>query len=117
MKRVDKEKLRFKLSAARKRLSRHLRNKRDKLVAKEKFKANSKPFRVRSYISAPEKLDLYDADNHELFIAFIEKIRSAAARLKRIYINFQNSYEIHAAAGLLLVAEVDRLVTNISGLK
>lgn len=117
MKRVDREKLRFKISAARKRLSRHLRNKRDKLVAKEKFKANSKPFRVRSYISAPEKLDLYDADNHELFIAFIEKIRSAAARLKRVYINFQNSYEIHAAAGLLLVAEVDRLVTNISGLK
>jgi hypothetical protein len=62
-------------------------------------------------VDAPAKLDIYSAKNHATFVSFLDNLRRSVKRNKKTFISFRNSTRITAAAGLLLVAETDRLVT------
>tara|TARA_R110000850_G_C9968249_1_gene464996 strand:+ start:625 stop:963 length:339 start_codon:yes stop_codon:yes gene_type:complete len=61
-------------------------------------------------IEAPPKLDIYSAKNHRKFVQFLNEIKRVAGAGKVLFISFKNSHRITAAAGLLLVAETDRLM-------
>lgn len=62
-------------------------------------------------VDAPAKLDIYSAKNHATFVSFLDNLRRSVKRNKKTFISFRNSTRITAAAGLLLVAETDRLTT------
>lgn len=60
-------------------------------------------------ILAPSYLDLYSERNHQKFVGFIKNLKEIRTN-KNITICFRNTTRITAAAGLLLVSEVDSLL-------
>ena len=60
-------------------------------------------------ILAPSYLDLYSERNHQKFVGFIKDLKEIRTK-KNITICFRNTTRITAAAGLLLVSEVDSLL-------
>jgi hypothetical protein len=66
-------------------------------------------------IDAPTKLDLYSPKNHHAFVLFLKQIRRCVSTSSRTVINLKNCSRITAAAGLLFVAEIDRLAKAYPG--
>jgi hypothetical protein len=94
--------------AAQKRFDRSIRTReRD-----GKWKSNRKRKIVvdnRGLVDAPVKLDLYSPKNHRAFVMFLQNIVQTVRTNDKTFINLRHCTRITAAAGLLLVAEVDRL--------
>lgn len=97
-----------KLRAADKRFTRSIRLGRRERVSrrKRKSKRNHSDFGM---VVAPPKLDLYSPKNHSRFVDFLKEIRRSASTSELTTLNMKSCSRITAAAGLLLVAEVDRL--------
>ncbi|MFB1104933.1 ATP-binding protein [Vibrio diabolicus] len=62
-------------------------------------------------ISAPVNLDLYNEENRELFLEFIELVESTAQQ-RRVSIDFQHTEGVSAAGLLLMYATIDELKNN-----
>lgn len=103
MKKINKEKQRYWLNAADHRFQRSLR-------IKKKNRKRKKSSNYQLPIEAPCSIDIYNSKNHGSLLDFISKIKSQAKAKKEIFISFRNARFITAAAGLLLVAEIDKLV-------
>ncbi|MDQ4227056.1 hypothetical protein RBK84_21910 [Pseudomonas aeruginosa] len=107
MKKPDWKRAAHILHAAEKRFLRSIRN-----TSPQKGKSNRKRScdrRIRPDVEAPAKIDLYSTKNHSSFITFLEKLRNHVKNNKITTITFRNTTRITAAAGLILVAETDRL--------
>ena len=89
-----------------------LRQQRERRQGKEHIKRKKKDNRKKRLpIIAPQYIDIYDIKNANKFLKFLGDIRSAiGVRRQNILISFRDSKRITAAAGLLMLAEVDRLV-------
>lgn len=107
MKKLDRVALPHVTRAAEKRFLRSIRN--AKPDARKK-KGRRRRRGGRNNIEAPSKLDLYSTKNQKAFVQFLNDLKSKSHTCKRIFISFRNTHRITAAAGLLLVAEVDRIV-------
>lgn len=108
MKKLDRDKAEVLIGAAEKRFRRSIRKKGrppKKRNRTPQVRRGSRP----SQVEAPDKLDIYSPKNHTKFIDFIENIRRHARLGTETLITFRNTTRITAAAGLLLVAEVDRI--------
>lgn len=110
MKKILQELTVPKLRAAQKRFVRSNRaeNNRSKNKRKSK-KGGASKFNQLPIIDAPSKLDLYSPKNHRVFVSFLKSLRDSVKVHDKVVINLKHSSRITAAAGLLLVAEVDRL--------
>ncbi|EMB9232131.1 ATP-binding protein [Vibrio harveyi] len=62
-------------------------------------------------ISAPVNLDLYNEENRELFLEFIELLESMALE-RRVNVDFQYTESVSAAGLLLMYATIDELKNN-----
>lgn len=79
--------------------------------ARRKIKTGKTPLnRIRLCIPAPKIIDLYNPRNHKLLISFLQRIRAAANNKRGVFISFDKTHRITAAGGILLLAEIDRLV-------
>lgn len=108
MKKLKREKLEFVLNAAQRRFYRSTRNSRNSTI---KVQPRKKPHEEEGgTVHAPPKLDLYSPKNHEAFVAFLNDLRASVRSNKKTLISFRNSTRITASAGLMLVAETDRLL-------
>lgn len=110
MKRIDRSRLRHQLRAGLKRRNRTIRPKGHEATLARKKKRRGKNKLYQAPIEAPAKLDIYSSKNHTAFVTFIEQFRRAALNKRRVFISFKSTYRITAAAGLLLVAETDRII-------
>lgn len=110
MKKILQESTASKLRAADKRFTRSTRAGKTGPDKKHKSKKqnNSKDTHLQ-IIDAPSKLDLYSPKNHRGFVLFLKSLRNSVNYHEKTIINLKHSSRITAAAGLLLVAEVDRL--------
>ncbi|VVN74237.1 hypothetical protein PS708_00605 [Pseudomonas fluorescens] len=112
MKKLNKDKIEYFISAGRRRHARFVFRstttpaQRDRLSRRKQ--RHKKKLNTGS-VEAPSKLDIYSPKNHSIFLKFIENLRRSIKNNKTTFISFKNSYRITAAAGLLLVAETDRL--------
>lgn len=104
MKKVNEEKKEYRLNAADNRFKRSLR-KRNNPRRKTNKSSNYEP-----PIEAPSAIDIYNSRNHGSLLGFIARIKKRAKAKKTVFISFRNTRFITAAAGLLLVAEIDKLV-------
>lgn len=115
MKKLDRDSLEVLENAARKRHLRSIRagvRKRDD--KKTRRRARGRRANVRWVkIHAPATLDLYSPKNYRATIKFIQDVVSCIGRRMPVDICFRNTKLITAAAGLLLVAETDRLTQHI----
>ncbi|NNN28294.1 hypothetical protein [Pseudomonas nitroreducens] len=107
MKKPDKERKIHILHAAHKRFLRSIRT--DSGRKKKSNKRRSCDRSIRPDIEAPAKLDLYSTKNHLNFVSFLERFRTHVKNNSSTTITFRNTTRITAAAGLILVAETDRL--------
>lgn len=124
MKKLNSKKLRHRLHAASKRLSRDRRTKgsgagvdANPIFLKPNFqsiKLNSSFSNPR--IQAPSKLDLYSKDNFEKFCNFIVRLGTASKYNNRVIICFRDTHRITAGAALRLLAEVSHLLKTHEGL-
>ncbi|MCH5486763.1 hypothetical protein [Pseudomonas syringae] len=96
------------LRAAEKRFTRSIRMDRKGRRATKKRKTRSDEPDFGMAI-APTKLDLYSPKNHSRFVDFLQEIRRSVSAHEVTTLNMKHCIRITAAAGLLLVAEVDRL--------
>lgn len=109
MKAIDRERIPFIKHAANKRFMRSIRQKGAQEGPPKKRNRKNKNYIPP--LEAPAKLDIYRSKNYRKFVEFIEEFRRLAKqRTKKIFISFKNTQRITAAAGLLLVAETDRIV-------
>lgn len=107
MKKLDREQLRFQLTAADKRLRRSLREQHS---GKRKRKRRRREGEYAKPIEAPAHIDIYRSNNRAKFLQFLKAIKQRAQSKGTTYISFRNARAITAAAGLLLVSETDKLV-------
>lgn len=106
MRKLDRNQHRFQLNAAEKRYRRSLRS--PEAALDRKRQQRRREF-VRP-IEAPPTIDIYRAGNRARFFKFIEAIKQRSRSKRPVYISFRNANAITATAGLLLVAETDKLV-------
>lgn len=116
MKKPDKDRTETLIRAAEKRFLRTIRNNGKPHKRRRSTQRNCRP-QTTNQIEAPDKLDIYSPKNHTKFILFIENIRRHARSPNETLITFRNTTRITAAAGLLLVAEVDRITKAFPGKK
>lgn len=95
--------------AATKRFTRSIRSSNPPLKNRHRGKKNANDDHKFSIVDAPSKLDLYSPKNHAAYVSFLKDLRSSVSTNDRTTINMQRCNRITAAAGLLLVAETDRL--------
>ncbi|WP_285259225.1 hypothetical protein [Halopseudomonas bauzanensis] len=108
MKKINKDKLRFQIRAGVQRFKRSLRPK--STAERARFRRKQRKSRFIKPIEAPPRIDIYQASNRANFLKFIGALKRRANSKRQIYISFRNSESITATAGLLLVAETDKLV-------
>lgn len=107
MKKLDREKAEILIGTAEKRFRRSIRKKHR---PKKRHRASLVRHEAKtSLVEAPDKLDIYSQKNHSKFIEFIENLRRHSKLTGETLITFRNTTRITAAAGLLLIAEVDRI--------
>lgn len=111
MKKTRKEKQPFVLHAAQKRFERAIRVTVPDPASQSQARRRRKN-RAEKYgnIEAPSKLDMYSPKNHTNFVGFLEALRKSVKSNQKTFISFRSTNRITAAAGLMLVAEVSRLV-------
>lgn len=61
-------------------------------------------------IVAPVAIDLYSPSNYDIFCRFIVDVKRALFSYKGVYICFRSTKKVTAAAGIVLVAEFDKMV-------
>lgn len=113
MKKLNKDNAKYILAAGERRNTRCIFRACTTPKEREQLSKNKQRNKKRLHIGsvdAPSKLDIYSPKNHTTFLKFIENLRRSIKKNKTTFISFKNSYRITAAAGLLLVAETDRLV-------
>lgn len=95
------------MRAAEKRFLRSIRDQKTQRTNK------TRKARVRSaHVDAPSKLDLYSTKNQKAFVSFLTTVKVMAKSCKRLFISFRNTHRITAPAGLLLLAEMDKIVLS-----
>lgn len=120
MKKINKEKLRFKINAGNKRFYRAKRTIKGpgaggvntgQLFLVPNIDEALIPRSCESVtVVAPAKLDIYKDSNYESFAGFIKRLRFLAQHNDKLLISFRDTHRITAGAGLRLVAEVDHLL-------
>lgn len=108
VKRLDTERVEFVQHAAEKRFARSIRKTKKGKKGRQNRKEANAP--MRPSLAAPSKLDLYSPKNHTRFIDFLEKLRAHVSSNEFTTITFRDTNRITASAGLMLVAETDRLM-------
>lgn len=108
---TEKNLTRLRIAAKkRKRELRHSRIKRrfDRRRSLQRFRKKSS---IQGFplIKAPPAIDIYRVRNHDRTIKFLQSLRSIVSSKGKARICFRDTHIITAAAGLLLVAELDRL--------
>lgn len=68
-------------------------------------------------VKAPPRINLYDQSDHERTVDFLRDLRFKISRNSKVRICFRDTRQITAAAGLLFIAELDRLVKTYPGVK
>lgn len=68
-------------------------------------------------VKAPPNINLYQRRDHQRTIRFINDLRLKISRHQRVRISFRDTKTISAAAALLFIAELDRLVTHFPDTK
>ena len=110
MKKFDRDNLEAGLRAARKR---DFRSKRRAVKRSHKKSGSRKKLNwdaTFNLVQAPPKLDLYSPKNHNTFVKFLADLRASVKSHSKTLISFRDSHRITASAGLMLVAETDRLI-------
>lgn len=115
MKKLSRDKLEFLLRAGQKR---EYREKRANIKRRKKSSSSRKRSQRDfsfNLIHAPTKLDLYSPKNHNVFVGFLDTLRKSVKTYTKTVISFRDSHRITASAGLMIVAETDRLLTAFPG--
>ena len=68
-------------------------------------------------IKAPPQINLYRGSDHTRTVRFLQELRQAISRNRKVRICFRDTKSISAAAGLLFIAELDRLVSHFPSTK
>lgn len=115
MKKFCREKLEFLLRASEKREYQEKRFKINRRKKKLGSRRNTKRDLSFNLIHAPTKLDLYSPKNHSILIQFLTSLRNSIKTYKKTVISFRDSHRITASAGLMIVAETDRMLKAFPG--
>ncbi|WP_321837860.1 hypothetical protein [Pseudomonas kulmbachensis] len=111
MKKLNREKIQFILNAGSRRFHRQIRRSKASTISPPQTHRKKRQHITEfNQVSAPAKLDLYSPKNHEAFVNFLSDLRKSVKNHKKTFVSFRNSTRITASAGLMLVAETDRLL-------
>lgn len=87
---------------------------RKRVVSQHEKRRRKKPKNNKSdkfvKIIAPVSIDLYSPKNYDIFCGFISSVKECLLSSKGVYICFRTTKKITAAAGIVLVAEFDKIV-------
>lgn len=122
MKKTTTEQDEIRLRLAEKKIKR--RRRKDHLKKRSSRKPNSPSNGKKNrnltdlpLVKAPPAIDIYNVRNHEKTVKFLTDLRRTVSAKQKVRICFRDTHAITAAAGLLFIAELDRLTKHYPNAK